>query len=58
MRPWGAAVIPAHVPHLYHFLEDTLMTESWVHAANRTQCAFQVPPHRCCSPRHTMLFTQ
>ena len=34
-------VIPPHVPHLYEFLEDTLMTESWVHGENRTQCAFK-----------------
>ena len=24
-----------------YVLEDTLMTESWVHGENRTQCAFQ-----------------
>jgi len=48
-------VIPAHVPHLYQFMEDTLMTESWLHAANRTQCAFQVGPHGCTPyiPLHT-----
>jgi hypothetical protein len=34
-------VIPAHTPHLYEFLEDTVMTESWVHARDRTRCAFE-----------------
>ena len=34
-------VVPAHTPHLYEFLEDTVMTESWVHAGNRTRCAFE-----------------
>lgn len=34
-------VISPHVPHLFEFVEDTLMTESWVHGENRTQCAFQ-----------------
>lgn len=33
-------VIPAHTPHLYEFTEDTLMTESWVNASDRTRCAF------------------
>lgn len=34
-------VIPAHTPHLYEFLEDTVMTESWLNARDRTRCAFE-----------------
>jgi hypothetical protein len=25
-------VVPAHTPHLYEFLEDTLMSECWIDA--------------------------
>jgi hypothetical protein len=33
-------VIPAHTPHLWRFTKDSLITESWLHAGNRTQCKF------------------
>lgn len=40
LRAGDQIVIPPHVPHLYEFVEDTLMTEAWVHGENRTQCPF------------------
>ena len=34
-------VIPAHVPHLYKFMEDTLMTEVWRHPRTHLPCKFK-----------------
>ena len=31
-RPLDTLVLPPYTPHLYHFLEDTLMTEYWIDA--------------------------
>ena len=46
MRPGDVVVIPPFRPHLYEFLEDSVLTESWVFAPDgpsgkRTQCAFE-----------------
>jgi hypothetical protein len=35
------AVISANVPHIFAFLEDTLMTEVWRHPHTHTQCPFE-----------------
>jgi hypothetical protein len=34
--------VAAHVPHLFEFVEDTLMTETWRHPRTHTQCPFEV----------------
>jgi hypothetical protein len=44
LRGGDHVVIPPHVPHLYEFTKDTLMTESWTHrepAKERGQCQFE-----------------
>lgn len=46
LRPGDVVVIPPFRPHLYEFLEDSVLTESWVFAPDgpsgkRTQCAFE-----------------
>ena len=35
-------LIAAHVPHLFEFLEDTVMTEVWRHPRTHTQCPFDL----------------
>jgi len=40
--PDSVILIPPHVPHLWSFTADTVMTESWLgSAADGGQCAFQ-----------------
>ena len=41
LRAGDHVVIPPNVPHLYAFEEESVMTESWVHGDNRTQCPFE-----------------
>ena len=40
LRGGDTVRIPPHVPHLYAYGEDTLMTETWRHA-DGTPCAFK-----------------
>jgi hypothetical protein len=50
-------VIPPHVPHLYDFLDDTLMTEAWLDD-DKTQCEFKAwlyEPLRKRIPKETLL---
>jgi hypothetical protein len=50
------AVIPPHVPHLYEFVEDTLMTEAWLDD-DKTQCEFKAwlyEPLRKRIPKKTL----
>ena len=50
------AVIPPHVPHLYEFVEDTLMTEAWLDD-DKTQCKFKAwlyEPLRKRIPKKTL----
>ena len=49
LRVGDHVVIPPHVPHLYEFTKDTLMTESWTHRepdADRAQCEFEAWFHK------------
>lgn len=49
LRGGDHVVIPPHVPHLYEFTRDTLMTESWTHRepdADRAQCEFEAWFHK------------
>mmetsp|Transcript_22505 Transcript_22505/g.54985 ORF Transcript_22505/g.54985 Transcript_22505/m.54985 type:complete len:146 (-) Transcript_22505:424-861(-) len=38
---WETVVIEAHVPHLFYFETDTLMTEAWRDDATGKQCFFE-----------------
>ena len=41
MHASGAVVrVPPHVPHLYEFLDDTVMTEAW-RTPDAQPCAFR-----------------
>ena len=49
-------VIGAHVPHLYEFLEDTLMTEVWRDPHTKLPCEYKswyFKPFRDRIPAHT-----
>ena len=51
-------VIGAHVPHLYDFLEDTLMTEVWRHPHTKLPCEYKswyYKPFRDRIPAHTSI---